>query len=127
MRGQSILATVDLGCAHDDKFLELSRNRSCVHDGAEVGDHGSKDFRPMCDRTEHVGNIASFMQIDVVNLAGFGIDFVSVQTRNSLHRVSVVDYGRAHLAGASYVATFAATRVLAGRRGRAKSARLSSF
>jgi hypothetical protein len=73
---QSIFAAVDLRGADDYQFLQLGGNGASVHHCTEMRDHGPEDLRPMRYGAEHVGDVAAFLEIGVVDLAGFGIDLV---------------------------------------------------
>ena len=73
--GQSIFAAVDLRGADNQQFFEFRRNRAGFHHGLEVRHHGAHDFRPMCDRAEHVGNVSARLHEVVVNFTDFGRGF----------------------------------------------------
>ena len=80
VRGQSIIAVVDLGSAHDHQFLQLGGNGSGFHDGPKMSNQRAEDFGAMCDCAEHVGHVAAFFEVMVVDLSGLGIDLRFVES-----------------------------------------------
>jgi hypothetical protein len=71
--GESVIAMVDLRGADKQQLFQLGRNRSSLHDRPKVSNHRSKNFRPVGDRSKHVGNISPDMHEVVVYGAYFGI------------------------------------------------------
>ena len=80
MRGQSILAPVDLAGSDEQQFLKLGGNGACFHDSTEVRNHGLEQFRAMCDRAEHVGDVAANFHEMVVDGGHFRRDLRFVKT-----------------------------------------------
>jgi len=85
MGGESILAAINLRSANDYEFFQLGRNRAGIHDRAEVGDHGAEDLRAMRHGAKHIGNLAAFRDVSVVDFRGFLIDLFFLETLNSWH------------------------------------------
>ena len=80
MRGQSILAPVDLAGADKQQFLQPGWNGSCLHHRAKMRDHGLQQFRAMRHRTEHVGNVAPNFHEMVEDGGHFGRDLRAIKT-----------------------------------------------
>src|SRR5271165_884431 len=83
MGGESILTMVELRRANDHQLLQLGGQGPAVHDCAEMRNHGAKDFRTVRDRAEHVWDITAFLEIRIVDFPGFGVDLLSLKSRDT--------------------------------------------
>lgn len=87
MRGQSILAVIDLRGAHDDQLLKLGRHRAGLHDGAEMREQRAHDLWPVRHGACHIGNVAAFLLVVIENVRGLLVDGIAIEVGNASHRV----------------------------------------
>jgi hypothetical protein len=83
MRGQSILAVVDLRSAHNDQFLQLGGNSSSLHDGAEMRNHRAHDLWAMSHGAKHVRHIAAHLLVMVKDLSGLFVNGIAIEAGNT--------------------------------------------
>jgi hypothetical protein len=72
VRGQSIFAAIHLRDAHDHQFFQFDWDRTCLHDGAKMRDHGAHDLRPVRHSAEHIGNVSAGLHEVIKDLCDFG-------------------------------------------------------